>query len=214
MNWHACGGRSDDAELEALPRYGGLDLGSTRDLTSFCLFWPDTGDVRCGKWRPGEDLDEAELRDKVPYQLWHKARHLELAGKRATDRRAIALRFAELKARYIIRSIGFDRWGMAELQNILDEFGIALPLKPFGQGFKDMAAAVSELERLILSRHLKHGENPLLSWALASAAARKFSKRRATGRIDPLVTLTRAIGLAAREPSPVFDFSAACVLTV
>jgi phage terminase large subunit-like protein len=40
-----------------------------------------------------------------------------------------------------------------------------------------------------------------------AAGNRKLSKRRSTGRIDPLVALTMAVGIAAR-PGPVIDVNA------
>jgi phage terminase large subunit-like protein len=42
---------------------------------------------------------------------------------------------------------------------------------------------------------------------LDAAGNRKLSKRKSTGRIDPLVALTMAVGVAAR-PAPTIDISA------
>ena len=70
------------------------------------------------------------------------------------------------------------------------------------------------LERLVEEGKLLHGGHPVLAMAAANAKAeqdaagnRKLSKRKSTGRIDPLVALTMAIGVAAR-PAPVFDVRA------
>ena len=47
-DWNAC--MVDHIDLDALAGarcFGGLDLGSVRDLTAFALFWPDSGGA-CG----------------------------------------------------------------------------------------------------------------------------------------------------------------------
>jgi phage terminase large subunit-like protein len=58
------------------------------------------------------------------------------------------------------------------------------------------------------------GNHPVLAMAAAnakveadSAGNRKLSKRRSTGRIDPIVALCMALGVAAR-PVPAIDVEA------
>ncbi len=85
---------------------------------------------------------------------------------------------------------------------------------PFGQGFKDLSPAVDVLERLVEEGKLRHGNHPVLAMAAANAKVemdaagnRKLSKRRSIGRIDPIVALAMALGVAKR-PSPVIDIEA------
>ena len=87
----------------------------------------------------------------------------------------------------------------------------AYRLVPFGQGFKDLRPAVDVLERVVEEGKLRHGNHPVLSMAAANAKVeldaagnRKLSKRRSIGRIDPLVALCMALGVAAR-PAPAID---------
>ena len=89
----------------------------------------------------------------------------------------------------------------------MDEEGIVLPLKEWGQGYKDMAPALDELEDLVIDCKLRHGANPVLRWNVSNAVvdvdptgARKLNKRRARARIDGLQALGMAVGIAAREP--------------
>ena len=70
------------------------------------------------------------------------------------------------------------------------------------------------LERLVEEGKLRHGNHPVLTMAAANAKSkcdaagnRKLSKRTSTGRIDPLVALCMALGVAAR-PGPVIDVRA------
>jgi phage terminase large subunit-like protein len=75
-----------------------------------------------------------------------------------------------------------------------------------------MSPALRELEGRILNRELAHGNNPVLNMCAANAVVvegkdsvrdvgkdssnRKLSKKRSTGRIDGLVALAMAMGVA------------------
>lgn len=220
--WEACRAAFGPEDLAGRPCFGGLDLGSTRDLTAFALFFPeDAGRVLVWTWCPGERLSEREDHDRVPYRTWARERLIEATAGRGTDRRKIACRLAELAQRFDIRAIGYDRWGMAELERVLAEESIALPLRPFGQGYRDMGPAVSAFEERVLNRQIGHDGNPVLTWALSNAritsdptGARKLDKDKARERIDPIVAVTIAVGVAAREPEPRrYDFSRPLVLS-
>ena len=87
-------------------------------------------------------------------------------------------------------------------------------LIPWGQGFKDMSFAVDALERVVEQGKLRHGNHRVLSMAAAIARIerdasgnRKLSKRKSTGRIDPMVALCMALGVATR-PGAVIDVRA------
>lgn len=74
--------------------------------------------------------------------------------------------------------------------------------------------SLKELEALIYQQRIRLQKNPVLSSAVASATTnqdafgnRWFDKLRATGRIDPLVALTMAVGAATRAVEPEQDIS-------
>jgi phage terminase large subunit-like protein len=88
-----------------------------------------------------------------------------------------------------------------------------LPLKEWGQGFKNMAPALDELEDLVIEKKLRHSDHPVLAWNVSNAVvdidptgARKLNKRRARARIDGLQALGMAVGIAARKP-PARDYN-------
>ena len=217
--WFACQ-RADeitDADLLGAGRcYGGLDLGSVRDLSSFALFWPDVGLLRVWSFCPGDALEQREQTDRVPYRTWSQRGYIETTPGKAQDKRRIAQRLGELSAKYKPISIAFDRWGMPELERILSEEGIRLPLKVWGQGYKDMSPATKHFEERVLNRALWHDGNPLLTWAVSNvsiesdaAGNRKPSKERSREKIDPAVASIMAVGLSSVEapPPPPRDFN-------
>ena len=166
-------------------------------------------------WLPGEQLSELEDADRTaPYRLWAQQGKLLTFPGRSTDPKVVALKIAELHGRYNIRALAFDRWRIEDIKRELSAIGCNVELVPFGQGFKDQAPAVDVLERLIDEGKLCHGGHSVLTMAAANAKVeldaagnRKISKRRSTGRIDAVVALCMALGVAAR-PTPVFDVNA------
>jgi len=81
-------------------------------------------------------------------------------------------------------------------------------LAPFGQGFKDMSPALDTMEAELLNGRVLHGRHPVLTACAATARSemdaagnKKLSKSRTSGRIDGLVALAMAFGVA-RAPEP------------
>lgn len=209
--WDACG--QDAVPLLALAGakcWAGLDLSNVRDLTALVLYFPELGGaVLAHFWCPQEAIAEKEEIDRVPYRTWAKQGLITPTPGKAIDKEFVAAKLAEVAAMYDLQGVAFDRWGMAALQVILDRQGVNLPLVPFGQGWRDMGPAVDAFETAMLTRKLNHGGNPVLRWMAGNAVfstdptgARKFSKDRSRDKIDGLVALTMAMGLAARTEAP------------
>jgi phage terminase large subunit-like protein len=220
-DWRACTGAIDPEALRGRPCWGGLDLSSTRDLTALVLFFPeDGGAVLAWFWAPGDNLLEREERDRVPYRVWRDQGVLEAPPGRAIDRRAIARRLAEIASAYDVQGVAYDRWRIEDLNKVLADEGIDLPMVPFGQGFQSMGPAVDALEVAIIDRRLKHGGNPILTWCIANCVietdptgARKISKSRSVERVDGAVALAMATGLHSRTPQMELDFDRPMVLS-
>lgn len=221
-DWEACAGAVDPEALRGRPCWAGLDLSSTTDLTALVLYFPhDNGAILPFFWVPGDRLAEREDRDRVPYRTWAAQGHIEPTQGRAIDKLAIVRRLAELQSRFDIQGIAYDRWRIEDLKKLLADEGIESPLVDWGQGFRDMGPAVDALEALILDARLRHDRHPVLTWNVSNAVvttdpagARKVAKDKAIERVDGLVALVMAVGLAAREPEPVvYDFDRPLVLS-
>jgi phage terminase large subunit-like protein len=111
--WFACQREEpiEDVDLLAAGRcYGGLDLGSVRDLTAFALFWPDAGYLKVWSWCPADNLRERAEKDRVPYDVWSKKGYILPTPGKATDKRKVALKLGELCAKYDPVKVAFDQW--------------------------------------------------------------------------------------------------------
>ncbi|TVO75129.1 terminase large subunit [Sedimenticola selenatireducens] len=201
----------DPIELQGRRCWGGLDLGSTQDLTAFVLLFEPTETDQHWRllprfWVPGDQLTEKERLDRVPYLSWRDAGHLVALPGKAINKLAVIKQVAEDVSRYAIQSIAYDRWRIEDLKMLMEQEGIELPLQPFGQGFKDMSPSLDEFEQRLLNDSLKHSANPVMTWCAANAVIasdpsgnRKIDKKRATGRVDGIVAAIMAAGQSSKE---------------
>jgi phage terminase large subunit-like protein len=206
----------DPALLIGRRCFGGLDLSSTQDLTALVLlFEPTEADPVWRQlewfWLPGDGLHDKADHDRVPYIAWRDAGHLIALSGRAINKLDVVRQLASTVALYDLQSLAYDRWRIEDLEMLLDQEGISLPLTPFGQGYKDMSPALEEYERRLLNKILIHRGNPVMTWCAANAVTasdpagnRKVTKEKATGRVDGIVAAIMAAGasISATEQLP------------
>lgn len=201
--------------------YGGLDLSAVNDLTS--LVWvSDEGDVWPTFWLPEEGLKDKAHSDRVPYDLWEESGDLMTTPGRSIEYEFIAehLRgfFDDFGDRIV--KLGFDRYNMKFLRPWLIAAGFTEEelekFVDFGQGFVSMSPAIRELESKLLQKKLKHGDHPVLTMCFSNAVVvkdpagnRKFTKAKASGRIDGAVATAIAIGVMPIEGDGEDDYDEA-----
>lgn len=206
--WKACSGQVDLGVFKRNPVYGGLDLSRTTDLTSLVLEAEEDGIIHVLPffWTPEATLEDRSRRDRAPYDVWVRDGFMKATPGPAVDYGFVARDIAEITEGMDIRKIGFDRHRMDILKGKLDEIGVDLPLEPFGQGFVSMAPAIDSAEVEFLNNRVRHGGHPVLTMCAANAVVttdpagnRKLDKARSTGRIDGMVSLVMARGVAAKS---------------
>jgi phage terminase large subunit-like protein len=213
--WQTC--NAGVLPLTGIPVYAGLDLSSTNDLTALVLIGRRDGvwHVQPTFWLPGDTLKDRSRVDRVPYDVWHKDGHLRAAPGKSVDFEFVAGYLRSECDRLDIRKIAFDRWGFKHLRPWLLKAGfsedeIEAKFEEFGQGFQSMSPALRALEAEILNRRVAHGGHPVLSMCAANAVVqtdpagnRKLAKHKSAGRIDGMVALAMAIGVAPLEEQKV-----------
>ncbi|HUT60360.1 MAG TPA: terminase TerL endonuclease subunit [Phycisphaerae bacterium] len=202
-SWDACNGAAPPADLAKAPCWGGLDLATTTDIAAFVLVFntPDGWAVVPYFWAPAESAEIRERRDRVPYRTWAGEGLIEMTPGNVIDYAAIRRRVNELGDLYSMRTIAVDPWNATQLAGELMADGFELV--EFRQGFKSMNSPTKELEKLVLSKRILHGGNPVMRWMASNAAVEtdaagnlKPSKARSTERIDGIVALIMALGVA------------------
>jgi phage terminase large subunit-like protein len=133
----------------------------------------------------------------------------------AIDYEFVAFELARLSETTNLVRVNYDRWSIKYLQQALARHGIAVPLEPMGQGYRDMAPAVNELEKLVAANRVRHGGAPLLRWCFANAVAikdpagnRKLDKSKPYGRIDVAVAAVMAVGAMKCQETPPVEIAA------
>lgn len=219
-HWDACGEKAVDGNaLRGHRAYGGLDLSSTTDITAFLLVVPpeakdDDYQVLCRFWVPDEAMHERSKRDRVPYDTWVRQGWITATPGNVVDYDYVLAQIDEDAQNYDLNEIAFDRWGSTKIIQEIEER--ELTCVQFGQGFASMSPPMKELEKLILSHKLAHGNNPVLNWmadnlvALEDPAGNiKPDKERSLERIDGMtaliMALARAIVHADGENGSVYD---------
>jgi phage terminase large subunit-like protein len=213
--WAACGVPVTAAALIGRRCIAGLDLSETRDLSALVLLFPDEAggyDVLPFFWCPEEDIRQRAQRDHVPYDEWATAGWLEATPGNVIDFARIRARILELGRTYQLAEVCYDPWRARQLAAQLAEDGI--PMTELPQTLGNISPAARELERLLLSRQLRHGNNPILSWCAGNvvidtdaAGNIRPSKRRSTERIDGIAALVTALARASvvRTGRSVYD---------
>lgn len=207
--WQSCGAAPAAFSRET-PIYGGLDLSAVNDLTAFVAIGKVDGvwSVRPVFWLPGDGLREKARKDRVPYDDWHRDGHLLAAPGKSVDYEFVATFLRGFCDSHNVKKIAFDRWNFRHLRPWLIEAGfgddeIEAVFEEFGQGYQSMSPALRSLEGEILNGRVAHGNHPVLSMCAANAVVvtdpggnRKLAKDKSSGRIDGMVALAMAMGVA------------------
>jgi len=206
VKWKACKGAVDLEWLRQFPCWGGLDLASTRDLTSFRLVWDVNGVLYTYGWRfvPGEAVRDRTERGLVPYHSWVQSGHLIETSGEVTDYDAVQACIEAAMARFDIQMIGYDSWNATQLVQKLQALDV--PMQEFIQGPKSYHPAMQALELAYVEGNLAHGSDPVLNWCASNLIARTDQnlntapdKKKAPEKIDDIVALLMAIGVMQKK---------------
>lgn len=214
--WRSCSAEPDPAALGE-DIYAGLDLSARTDLTALVYGAEAGGDwhVWAEFFAPSIGIAQRSRRDRVPYDTWAEMGLITTTPGASVDYEVPGARIIELCESGHVVSVAFDRWRIdVFLKELARLLGIdthaedmaarvleVVPLRPYGQGFRDMAPAIDALETALLNGKLRHGNNPVLTMCAANARAtrdpagnRKLDKIKSAGRIDGLQALAMAFG--------------------
>ena len=206
--WSAAYQQYDMQELRGRRAVAGLDLSSTTDLTGLVFLVEPIASGEPWRiipfaWLPAEDLERKAETDRMPYTQWHAEGLLETTPGRAISKRIILQKLSGMCDFFDVVMVAYDRWRIEDLLSMASDDGISLPpMKPFGQGFKDMSPAIENFERMLLAGEIVHNGHKVLTMCAGNAVTdsdgagnRKLDKQKATGRIDLILAAVMAAGL-------------------
>lgn len=203
--WNRCNGDVPLVDLRGSPCWGGLDLASTMDMCAWRLLWLHEGLwYTWGRfWVPGEQVKQRTESKRVPYAAWVAQGWLTETEGDTADYRQIEKEIREDCERFGPQMIGYDSYNANEIIQRLGDTGV--PLEMFIQGFKSYNPAFNAMELAYTSGRLRHGGDPVLRWNAANLVVergqqneRKPVKRKSAEKIDGMVALLMAYGLAVK----------------
>lgn len=213
--WGACSAVTDPlgwreetlANKFGEPCFGGLDLGSTSDLTVLVLLFPEDGVLLPWFWVPESALQNPENVNRDLYRTWSEQKFLTVTPGNVCDYDRVRADLNALGEEYKVKELAVDRlFQGAQLctQLMGDDFNVI----DFGQGFISMAAPCKEFEERILSARFEHGNHPIMNWMASNVAVDTDAagnmkptkpKRNSPYKIDGIVAAIMALGRAMLE---------------
>lgn len=207
--WDRNAGMVVEPDLAGRVAYGGLDLGSTSDLTSVCWVFPDGGggfDVLWRYWAPEASLGALDKRTAGSASVWVRRGWLVLTSGNVTDYAFVKARVVADLGVFEVRELGFDPWNATALTN--DLLAEGAPMIEVRQGYASLSPPLKEIKRLLAEGTadrpmLRTGGNPVSRWmvdnlavAMDPAGNVKPDKGNAADKIDGVSALVTAMSRA------------------
>lgn len=187
------------------PVWLGADLSQVKDITAlgYCA---QSGLIEAGEhegkpvydawvqaWTPGDTIAARALVDKLPYEDWVRAGHLNAPKGQSINYRHVAQALAEAQHDFDVQCLAYDRYAFSRmLEPEMQELGLSIECVEHPQGgtkkgkpteaMKDAAKAagrepeglwmpmsVRQVEQLILEGRLRIQRNPVTISAMMSA---------------------------------------------
>jgi phage terminase large subunit-like protein len=159
-------------------------------------------DLAAWMWMPEDNVKELSLRDRQPYRHWIDEGWIAATPGNVVDYGFIRREIVALAAAHDLRKFFCDPYNATKLLiELRDEDG--LPVEEIRQGFLSLSAPTKQLERLVKSRKVRNGSNPVLRWMAGNAVADedaagnvKLSKKKSRLKIDGMAALVNAVAAA------------------
>ncbi|WP_236628164.1 MULTISPECIES: terminase large subunit [unclassified Sulfitobacter] len=168
-------------------------------------------------YTPADTIKARAERDGAPYDLWVDAGFLTATPGKKTRLDFVAQDLIDDSEAFDLDFVAYDNFLIADFEAVCGDMGASFPMLDHPQGWNKrkrdapdgtevtlwMPGSVDELETLIMEGRLRVHVNPALRSAVSSATfdtspadLRRFTKHKATGRIDMAVALAMAVGAA------------------
>ena len=190
--------------------FGGLDLGSTSDLTALVWLFPDATrggyDVLCRFWMPEAALARLDARTQRNGSAWVKSGLITLTPGDVTDYDFIKATMRGDLESFQVAGVGYDRWNATQV--VIDLEADGAPMVKVGQGYASLSGPMKETNRLVLAGTaakplLRHGGNLVLRWmadnlraAVDPAGNVKPDKAKSMDKIDGMSALITGLAVA------------------
>lgn len=175
----------------------GIDLSRTTDLTSASCVIQKNGELYVFNkmWLPSEKIEEASVRDNLPYKIYIQRGLLAPSGDNVVDYNDCFKWCTELITKYKLypQMVGYDRYNSNYLTQQLKDYGFRVD--DVVQGF-NLSPIIRSLEGMMRDGKIHFGDNDLLKLHFLDCAL-KYSAEKERCRIVKLTNNCHIDGVAS-----------------
>lgn len=169
--WDASAGMVVPEDLQGREAWGGLDLAANTDLASFALLFspldPDADpETPAGEipvlwhfWVPRGALPTLDAYSGGRFSVWEREGLLEVSDGDVIDYDPIHQTIDRARKTYRLQELALDPWNSAQTIAWAERENITAV--SVGQTFANLSGPTKELLRLVRTRRLRHGGNPV-----------------------------------------------------
>lgn len=208
--WDSQAGLVIEEELLGAVCYGGLDVSSVSDFTSWTMAFPQPdGSVKFiyRYWCPESKVFDKRNKYASSYQVWVRNGHLIATPGNAIDKAFVKRQILEDFEKFNVTDVNVDALfqGYDLAMELAQELG-ENRIVPMRQGFLSYAAPMKDFEERILKRQIHHGGNPITRFCADNvvvvqdaAGNLKPDKEKSSEKIDGIVTTIMSLDRLGRH---------------
>jgi phage terminase large subunit-like protein len=200
-SWMGCYEQFNEEDLLGMECIAGCDLASVGDTNAISLVFKKDNEFRLLNYFfvPAETKQKKYELDNINYPEWVRDGDIIETTLPSRDDEAIILKIMEIKSKFKLRAIAFDRWQSEDIVHKLESVGVECVA--FGQGYKSMSYPTKKLEEMVTNRQLKHNGNKAMRWMVSNIMIErdaadniKINKAKSSEKVDGPVSLVMALG--------------------
>jgi len=206
--WKSCSGDGRTlADFKGKRCFVGVDLANKIDIAAVVLLFPELIDgkthyhVFCKFYLPEEAIEIKAKSIGNMYSAWAASGHLTLTLGNVIDHEIIENDLRAVLDEFDVEEVAYDPWGSVQFATRMEADGA--PMVEYGQTVKGMSEPMKELEVLVKSKRLHHGNNPVLNWMASNVIAKEDKnenvfpdKENKDNKIDGIIAIITGLGRA------------------
>jgi phage terminase large subunit-like protein len=200
--WMDCDDRMSDEDLKDLPMWAGLDLAETRDFSALSMVFklPDGNlYLKVKMWCPEENAIELAKQSQPFILNWANDGWIDFTDGNVTHFDKIEDDIITELSKFNCQALAFDRRYAGTMPNHLNEQGINATA--YAQTASMMSQPIKEIERLVISKKIRHDGSPSMRWMMSNAKVKenqgdevKIIRGKEGGKIDAVISSIMAVG--------------------
>jgi len=199
--WMGCYEQFSEQDLLGMECIAGCDLASVGDTNAISLLFKTEDGYKVLNYFfvPAETKQKKYELDNINYPEWVREGDIIETTLPSRDDEAIVLKILEIKSKFKLKAIAFDRWQSEDIVHKLESVGVECVA--FGQGYRSMSYPTKKLEEMVTNRQLKHNGNKAMRWMVSNIMIErdaadniKINKAKSSEKVDGPVSLVMALG--------------------